>query len=897
MGFGFYLFWPAFYTDVTDSYRLGRGGRLRTDLGGLYFNAIVVLLAFGVWWLTGWHALLLIVATQVLQMIRQLAPMLRFDGYHVLADVTGVPDLYQRIGPILTGLLPGRWRQPEATALKTWARVVVTLWVLAVVPLMLFSMLLMVLSLPRLLATAWVSVRGAERVLSRNFGDGDVLGVIARALAIVVLIVPLLGIAYVLVRLVRRTVRARCGAPRAGRSAGRWPRWSPPRWSRAWPGPGGRTPDRYRPVRAYEGGTVLDAVPRLQQFGAARRRAGRGDHHLAGRRRAAAHRRPPGLAMVMTPRPGPGRAGTTARHLGLPVRPPAAAGDRRQPGPGGQHHRRIGDVRRLVQPRLGRRLDRAEQERGVRVRQLHRLPHRRRGVPGRPRRRAGRRRRAAELSGAVNYACVRCVTQALATQLVVSVPGALTDAQNAQLAAVWKDLQAFGAHIQDVPLAELRDRLTEFEPRILDVVAPQAAAPRRAPGPASTPARRGPAAGARRRRDRRGRVRPRLGRRQPRRPRRDAPATASDPPAAPTTRGRGDGGATATPPADRRRAGRSQRGEWGAIPSSPPGGPVSESSAVAAVHDRDLLGIYCNDHLAAATGGIELVSRMLGRHRGTAERAEARAAARRAAGGADRAARLDGRARLPVRQYKLVASWVGEKLARLKLNGHLLSRSPLSDLIEFEFIATAVLAKRCGFETLRVVAAADQRLDAERIDRLIAQADKQHDWLAAPAARSRPGVFGGDPGPGAPRAAAGEQRTVERPMCHDHDSRPPAPPRTGDVAERGVLTLTSSDGTEFSAAYAAPAGQPRVGVVVLPDIRGLHPYYVALAERFAEAGAATVAIDYFGRTAGVCDATGTRPEDFDWQATSRRRRPRGSTPTSPRPSATSARAPARTCRW
>src|SRR4051812_25897782 len=101
-------------------------------------------------------------------------------------------------------------------------------------------------------------------------------------------------------------------------------------------------------------------------------------------------------------------------------------------------------------------------------------------------------------------------------------------------------------------------------------------------------------------------------------------------------------------------------------------------------------------------------------------------------------------------------------------------------------------------------------------------------------------------------------------MCHDHDSRPPAPPRTGEVAERGVLTLTAADGTEFSAAYAAPAGQPRVGVVVLPDIRGLHPYYVALAERFAETGAAAVAIDYFGRTAGVC-ADGTRPEGFDWQ--------------------------------
>jgi carboxymethylenebutenolidase len=103
-------------------------------------------------------------------------------------------------------------------------------------------------------------------------------------------------------------------------------------------------------------------------------------------------------------------------------------------------------------------------------------------------------------------------------------------------------------------------------------------------------------------------------------------------------------------------------------------------------------------------------------------------------------------------------------------------------------------------------------------------------------------------------------------MCHDHDSRPPAPPRSGDVAERGVLTLTSADGTEFSAAYAAPATEARVGVVVLPDVRGLHPYYVALAERFAETGAAAVAIDWFGRTAGVCDASGTRPEGFDWPA-------------------------------
>ena len=102
-------------------------------------------------------------------------------------------------------------------------------------------------------------------------------------------------------------------------------------------------------------------------------------------------------------------------------------------------------------------------------------------------------------------------------------------------------------------------------------------------------------------------------------------------------------------------------------------------------------------------------------------------------------------------------------------------------------------------------------------------------------------------------------------MCHDHDSRPPAPPRSGDVVERGLLTLTAADGNQFSAAYAAPAAPARAGVVVLPDIRGLHPYYVALAERFAEAGLPAVALDWFGRTAGPAE-NGTRGEDFDWKS-------------------------------
>ncbi len=168
-------------------------------------------------------------------------------------------------------------------------------------------------------------------------------------------------------------------------------------------------------------------------------------------------------------------------------------------------------------------------------------------------------------------------------------------------------------------------------------------------------------------------------------------------------------------------------------------------AASGAVRNPDLLGIYCNDHLAAATGGIELVSRMLGRHRGTEheqpleqlldELREERAGIRSAMTALG----------IPVREYKQLASWVAEKLARGKLNGRLLSRSPLSDLIEFEFIATAVLAKRAGFETLRALAEADPRVDADLFRRLIDQADRQHEWLAETRRQVAAGVFGGRP--------------------------------------------------------------------------------------------------------------------------------------------------------
>jgi hypothetical protein len=181
---------------------------------------------------------------------------------------------------------------------------------------------------------------------------------------------------------------------------------------------------------------------------------------------------------------------------------------------------------------------------------------------------------------------------------------------------------------------------------------------------------------------------------------------------------------------------------------------VSPSPAAGGIRNPDLLGIYCNDHLMAATGGIELVSRMLGTHRGTPYEPHLESLLDELR--EERTALLATMKTLgfPVRQYKQVATWVGEKLSRLKLNGRLLSRSPLSDVIEFEFIATAVLGKRAGFETLREVAEVDSRIDKALLERLINQADEQHEWLSEARREVAARVFGGRSEP-ASEAAGG----------------------------------------------------------------------------------------------------------------------------------------------
>ena len=97
-------------------------------------------------------------------------------------------------------------------------------------------------------------------------------------------------------------------------------------------------------------------------------------------------------------------------------------------------------------------------------------------------------------------------------------------------------------------------------------------------------------------------------------------------------------------------------------------------------------------------------------------------------------------------------------------------------------------------------------------------------------------------------------------MCFDLDSLPPVPRIAGAAVSHNDIELEAADGNRFVAFEATPEEPNGIGIVILPDVRGLYRFYEELALRFAERGFDAVAIDYFGRTAGAAK----RGDDFEY---------------------------------
>ena len=216
IGVGIYLVWPAFFTNVTDSYRLSRAGRLRTDLGGVYFNLIFMLALAGIYVGTSDQILLLVIAVTHLEMLEQLLPFVRFDGYFILSDLVGVPDLFARVVPILKSVLPAGRRDPRVAGLRRRIRIVVTGWVMCVIPLLMFIMGSLLLYLPQVERALWRSVSLQGRLMTAAVGDHRYAMAAVDAIGVALVALSLAGSLYIVTRLARQvtTVGRRWSAGR-----------------------------------------------------------------------------------------------------------------------------------------------------------------------------------------------------------------------------------------------------------------------------------------------------------------------------------------------------------------------------------------------------------------------------------------------------------------------------------------------------------------------------------------------------------------------------------------------------------------------------------------------------------------------------------------------------------
>ncbi|MGI8688450.1 MAG: hypothetical protein ACR2M3_07705 [Thermomicrobiales bacterium] len=209
MGAGFYLVYPAFYTDVTDNYRLGRWARVRTDLGGFYFNLIFCLGLVGLYALTRQPFLLLGVLLIDVDIIHQCLPFVRLDGYWTLADVTGIPDFFSYMGPFLRSVLPLKKKDGDEKLLefKRWVKVLFAIYIIVTIPILAFLLFEMLKNVPRILASAWDSFGKQWSALANAWSSGH-YGVVALAvLQILLLALPVAGLGFALFSLGRTGMR------------------------------------------------------------------------------------------------------------------------------------------------------------------------------------------------------------------------------------------------------------------------------------------------------------------------------------------------------------------------------------------------------------------------------------------------------------------------------------------------------------------------------------------------------------------------------------------------------------------------------------------------------------------------------------------------------------------
>jgi len=171
---------------------------------------------------------------------------------------------------------------------------------------------------------------------------------------------------------------------------------------------------------------------------------------------------------------------------------------------------------------------------------------------------------------------------------------------------------------------------------------------------------------------------------------------------------------------------------------------MAESTPGTTKAEPALLGIYLNDHLAGGTAGLELARRAAHAQRDTPAGPTLDRLAREIAEDKEALVEIMATLGVPVRRYKTYAAWVAEKVGRVKPNGHLFDRSPLSSLLEIETLRLGVEGKASLWRTLAEVAEHEPRLDRDRLTALMHRAEEQAKLLESMRVDTSAEVFGPD---------------------------------------------------------------------------------------------------------------------------------------------------------
>jgi putative peptide zinc metalloprotease protein len=218
LGFGLYFSMPVFYVDVTQAWRLTRRQRAAVDLGGVYIQMLCVPLALLLYWWTDNATFLMVILTIDMLVLYNFEPFMKLDGYWLLSDLTGVPNLHSRTQEAarqalqrLVRRFSTKARKPMASPFDQWPRWVrVTIWVYLVLSAVIWP-LFMIFWLP----TLWQAmlaypalVQGAVVTLFTAAGQGDVGGVFTQLGALLMPTLILVGLGFELKRLGGRLVTA-----------------------------------------------------------------------------------------------------------------------------------------------------------------------------------------------------------------------------------------------------------------------------------------------------------------------------------------------------------------------------------------------------------------------------------------------------------------------------------------------------------------------------------------------------------------------------------------------------------------------------------------------------------------------------------------------------------------